>query len=108
MTTSEPPDADLVLAAGGVKGIALLGATVALMQAGYRLNRVAGTSAGAIVAAIASSGLTGDELADIARSLNFRAPAWSPPWSTAACCPTSRSTASTDSTAAHRCGRPSG
>jgi NTE family protein len=72
MTTSEPPDADLVLAAGGVKGLALFGATVALMQAGYRLNRVAGTSAGAIVAALAASGLTGDELADVALNLNFR------------------------------------
>jgi NTE family protein len=44
--------ADLVLEGGGVKGIGLAGAVLALEQAGYRFQRVAGTSAGAIAAAI--------------------------------------------------------
>lgn len=44
--------ADLVLEGGGVKGIGLAGAVLALDQAGYRFERVAGTSAGAIAAAI--------------------------------------------------------
>ena len=44
--------ADLVLEGGGVKGIGLAGAVLALDQAGYRFQRVAGTSAGAIAAAI--------------------------------------------------------
>ena len=41
--------ADLVLEGGGVKGIALVGATLPLVEAGYRFPRVAGSSAGAIV-----------------------------------------------------------
>ncbi|HXP21897.1 MAG TPA: patatin-like phospholipase family protein [Streptosporangiaceae bacterium] len=44
--------ADLVLEGGGVKGIGLAGAVLELDQAGYRFQRVAGTSAGAIAAAI--------------------------------------------------------
>ncbi len=44
--------ADLVLEGGGVKGIGLSGAVLTLDQAGYRFQRVAGTSAGAIAAAI--------------------------------------------------------
>jgi NTE family protein len=49
--SAEKP-ADLVLEGGGVKGIGLAGAVLALDQAGYRFQRVAGTSAGAIAAAI--------------------------------------------------------
>jgi NTE family protein len=49
--STEKP-ADLVLEGGGVKGIGLAGAVLALDQAGYRFQRVAGTSAGAIAAAI--------------------------------------------------------
>jgi NTE family protein len=53
-TAAAGPDlrADLVLEGGGVKGIGLAGAVLALDQAGYRFQRVAGTSAGAIAAAI--------------------------------------------------------
>jgi hypothetical protein len=46
---------DLVLAGGGVKGIGLVGAVVRLMEAGYRPNRIAGTSAGSIVGSIAAA-----------------------------------------------------
>src|SRR5437016_11391223 len=42
---------DLVLEGGGVKNIALLGAVLALSEAGYTFPRVAGTSGGAIIAA---------------------------------------------------------
>lgn len=44
--------ADLALEGGGVKGIALAGAVMALDEAGYSFERVAGTSAGAIVATL--------------------------------------------------------
>ena len=44
--------ADLVLEGGGVKGIALAGAVLVLDKAGYMFPRVAGTSAGAIAAAL--------------------------------------------------------
>jgi NTE family protein len=44
--------ADLVLEGGGVKGIGLVGAVITLSEAGYTYPRVAGTSAGAICAAL--------------------------------------------------------
>jgi NTE family protein len=44
--------ADLVLEGGGVKGLGLVGATLALAEAGYTFRRVAGASAGAIVATL--------------------------------------------------------
>jgi NTE family protein len=47
--------ADLVLEGGGVKGIGLLGPVLVLAEAGYSFPRVAGTSAGAIVASLVSA-----------------------------------------------------
>ena len=47
--------ADLVLEGGGVKGIALAGAVLALAERGYSFPRVAGTSAGAIVASLVAA-----------------------------------------------------
>ncbi|HEX8496620.1 MAG TPA: patatin-like phospholipase family protein [Actinomycetales bacterium] len=47
-----PLQADLVCEGGGVKGIALVGAVTGLARAGYRFPRVAGSSAGAVVAAL--------------------------------------------------------
>jgi NTE family protein len=51
----QPGPMDLVLEGGGVKGIGLVGAVLALDGAGYQVRRVAGTSAGAIVAAITAA-----------------------------------------------------
>jgi NTE family protein len=69
--------ADLVLSGGGVKGIGLVGAAVALMDAGYAAQRVSGTSAGAVVGAIvaaASSGrqMSGEQVKELALSLDYR------------------------------------
>jgi NTE family protein len=47
--------ADLVLEGGGVKGIGLAGAVITLADAGYTFPRVAGTSAGAICAALVAA-----------------------------------------------------
>jgi NTE family protein len=47
--------ADLALEGGGVKGIGLAGAVLALDEAGYSFARVAGTSAGAIAACLIAS-----------------------------------------------------
>ncbi len=47
--------ADLALEGGGVKGIGIVGAVSALAEAGYRFQRVAGTSAGAIAAALVAA-----------------------------------------------------
>ncbi|MCW2613175.1 MAG: patatin-like phospholipase family protein [Frankiales bacterium] len=69
-------NADLVLEGGGVKGIGLVGAVTALDEAGYAFPRVAGSSAGAIVAALVaglqSAGEPLDRLGDIVRSLDYR------------------------------------
>jgi NTE family protein len=56
----EPPAttqrrADLVLEGGGVKGIGLVGAVTTLSDAGWTFPRVAGTSAGAICAALVAT-----------------------------------------------------
>ena len=50
--------ADLVLEGGGVKGIGLVGALSVLEEAGYRFERVAGTSAGSIVGSLVAAGMT--------------------------------------------------
>jgi NTE family protein len=60
--SSSNPRADLVLSGGGVKGIAHVGALSALEEHGYEFRRVAGTSAGAIVAALAAAGMPADEM----------------------------------------------
>ena len=53
---------DLVMEGGGVKGIALAGALEVLEERGYRVNRVAGSSAGAIAGALAASGVSAREM----------------------------------------------
>ncbi len=68
--------ADLVLEGGGVKGLALVGAVTALSDAGYAFPRVAGSSAGAVVAclvaALQAAGEPADRLADVVRSVDLR------------------------------------
>jgi NTE family protein len=70
--------ADLVLSGGGVKGIGLVGAVVALMEAGYAIQRVSGTSAGSVVGAILAAGtqgaepLTPDEVKQLAMTVPYR------------------------------------
>jgi len=63
--------ADLVLEGGGVKGIALVGAIAVLEERGYSVNRVAGTSAGAIVGALVAAGYSGGELSDIMCKVDY-------------------------------------
>jgi NTE family protein len=64
--------ADLVLEGGGVKGIGVVGAALRLMDAGYRFHRVAGTSAGAIVAAFLASGASAEQLRQVMERLDYR------------------------------------
>jgi len=63
--------ADLVLEGGGVKGIALVGAISVLEAAGYRFQRVAGTSAGAIVGSLVASGVPVAQLRTIMQETDF-------------------------------------
>lgn len=65
---------NLVLKGGGVKGIAYVGALKVLEQQGILtgITRVAGTSAGSILAALISVGYTPDEIKELMNSLNFK------------------------------------
>jgi NTE family protein len=69
--------ADLVLEGGGVKGLSLVGATLALSEAGYEFRRYAGASAGAIcatlLAALAAVARPVSDLTAILGTLDYRA-----------------------------------
>jgi NTE family protein len=62
---------DLVFEGGGVKGIGLGGAFAALEENGFQPNNVAGTSAGAITAALVAAGYSASELKDIVFNMPF-------------------------------------
>jgi NTE family protein len=66
-------DADLVLEGGGVKGTGLVGAITALTSAAepYTVHRVAGTSAGAIVASMFAAGYSAAEMNTVMTELDF-------------------------------------
>src|SRR5215218_28853 len=63
--------ADLVFEGGGVKGIGLAGAYAALRERGVVPKRVAGTSAGAITAALVAAGYDSDDLDRILLDVPF-------------------------------------
>lgn len=65
------PTANAVFKGGGVKGIALVGALAAAEELGWKWGSVAGTSAGAITAALVAAGYTGDQLKPILFGLDF-------------------------------------
>jgi NTE family protein len=65
--------ADLVFEGGGVKGIGLAGAYAALEQNGFTPKSVAGTSAGAITAALVAAGYSSAELDEILLKVPFAA-----------------------------------
>jgi len=61
-TANDEKRVDLVFEGGGVKGIGLAGAFSYLDEQGFKPQRVAGTSAGAITAALVAAGYSGQEL----------------------------------------------
>ena len=63
---------DLVCEGGGVKGIGLAGAYAVLDERGYKPQNVAGTSAGAITAALIAAGYSSAELKEIIFGLDYR------------------------------------
>ncbi len=65
--------ADAVFEGGGVKGIGLVGALAVTEERGYRFENLAGTSAGAIVAALVAAGYTAAELKTVIEDLDYRA-----------------------------------
>jgi NTE family protein len=63
--------ADAVFEGGGVKGIGLVGAVAVTEERGYQFENVAGTSAGAMVAALVAAGYTAKELKHIMDELDY-------------------------------------
>ena len=63
--------ADAVFEGGGVKGVGLVGALCSLENKGYVWQRVAGTSAGSIVATLVAVGYSGKEIEKIMFDTDF-------------------------------------
>ena len=64
--------ADIVLEGGGVRGIGHVGALSVLEEKGYHWVNIAGTSAGACVAAMMAANYSAQEMNDIMRNeVNF-------------------------------------
>lgn len=62
---------DGVFSGGGIKGIALVGAYEEIERRGYRFERVAGTSAGSIIAAFIAAGYTSKEIYQLVDELDL-------------------------------------
>jgi len=71
MNATNDLKADAVFEGGGVKGIGLAGAVAVAEERGYRWANLAGTSAGAIVAALLAAGYTAVELKEIMQELDY-------------------------------------
>ena len=71
MSTGNELVADAVFEGGGVKGIGLVGAVAVAEEKGYRWSNVAGTSAGAIVAALVAAGYNATELRQVMAELDY-------------------------------------
>ncbi len=69
MSKHEP--CDIVLEGGGVKGTGLVGALQQLADAGYQPQRVAGTSAGAIVGSLLAAGMSPDDMVATMQQLDY-------------------------------------
>lgn len=58
-------DIDGVFSGGGIKGLALIGAYEELESQGFTFNRVAGTSAGSIIAGFIAAGYSSQEMKNL-------------------------------------------
>jgi NTE family protein len=72
MSALEFDKVDAVFEGGGVKGIGLVGAVEDVEARGVTFHNVAGTSAGAIVAALVAAGYSASQLRAIMEELDFR------------------------------------
>jgi NTE family protein len=68
----ERPRIGLVLSGGGARGAAHVGVIRALEEMRIPVDAVAGTSMGAVVGGLYAAGLSGDEIADVFRSLDWQ------------------------------------
>lgn len=71
MNRSPGADINVVLGRGGVRGIAIAGAVCTLQSAGYRFQRVAGISAGGVIAALVAVGYSQLELRQLVWELDL-------------------------------------
>lgn len=62
---------DAVFSGGGVKAFAYLGVLESIEEHQFQIERVAGTSAGAIISAFIAAGFTVDEMFDIVYEIDF-------------------------------------
>lgn len=62
---------DGVFSGGGIKGFALIGAFQEIEKRGFKFQRVAGTSAGSIIAALIAAGYTGREIYKLLEELDL-------------------------------------
>jgi NTE family protein len=65
-----PPKIGLALGGGAARGFAHVGVIQVLEEAGYKIDYVAGTSAGSLVAAIYASGKSGAQLQQVAETMD--------------------------------------
>ncbi|KXG11240.1 patatin-like phospholipase family protein [Anoxybacillus rupiensis] len=63
---------DIVLSGGGVKGFALVGAYEAIEAKGLQLKRIAGTSAGSMIAALIAAGYTSQQMIELIDHLDLK------------------------------------
>jgi NTE family protein len=66
----KPPRIGLALGGGAARGFAHIGVIQVLEEAGVRVDVVAGTSAGSLVAALLASGMNGTDLAALALTMD--------------------------------------
>jgi len=71
MSEMKNQKADAVFEGGGVKGIGLVGAVAVAEERGYHWVNLAGTSAGAIVAALLAAGYRAAELKEVLQELDY-------------------------------------
>lgn len=64
--------ANAVFSGGGVKGIALVGAVQVCEDMGYRWHKLAGTSSGAIIAALLAAGYKAIEIRQLMQELDYK------------------------------------
>jgi NTE family protein len=63
---------DGVFSGGGVKGLAIIGAIKVIEQKGFTFKRVAGTSAGSIIAALVAAGYSSEEIFKLMDEINLK------------------------------------
>ena len=63
---------DGVFSGGGIKAFSLIGAYAAMEEKGFRIKRVAGTSAGSLVAALIAAGYTSKEMTRLIEEMDLK------------------------------------